>query len=183
MPDPAVPGASGYGRGVTDGLVQFPSGNGRAKTNGGAVPAGGSGSRRIRHPWRFAIVAAGLVIAANLLWIAGHTADTSNQTARKLPSEVTQVLPAPGTQVRVQDTVGVDLRDDLTGVLVVVGVELPENQVSRVVPLGEVSFRPGKGKIFERLEPGSHSVSAIYWRQTKTRAEGTNVYTWSFRTG
>jgi hypothetical protein len=168
---------------VTERLIPFP-GNGRAKTNGsGSVPAGGTGSRRFRHPWRVAIVTAGLLLVANLLWIAGHTADTSNQAARTLPSEVGQVVPAPGTQVRVQDTVGADLRDDLTGELVIDGIELPENQVTRVVPLGQVAFRPGKGKIFERLEPGVHSVSVIYWRQTKTRAEGTNVYTWSFRTG
>jgi hypothetical protein len=167
---------------VTDGLVHFPGRNGRANRNGGRDSTPGTGSRRVRHPWRFVIVATGLVAAANLLWIAGHTADTSNRS-RTLPSEVSAVLPAPGSQVRVQDSVTADLRADLIGVLVVDGVELPENQVTRVVALGEVSFRPGKGKSFERLEPGVHSVSVIYWPQTKTRANGTNTFTWSFRTG
>lgn len=167
---------------MTDGVVRFPGGNGRANGDrpGAGAPAGGS--RRIRHPWRFAIVATGLVVVANLLWYVGHTADTSNRT-RLLPSEVVSVLPAPGTQVRVQDTVTADLRADLIGVLVVDGVELPENQVSRVVPLGEISFRPGKGKVFERLEPGAHRAEVIYWPQIKTRAEGTSTFSWSFRTG
>jgi hypothetical protein len=169
---------------VTDGLVHFPGRDGPPNGNRG-VPAGpeaGTRSRRVRHPWRFVIVATGLVVAANLLWLVGHTADTSNRT-RTFPSEVAGVLPIPGSQVRVQDSVTVDLRDDLIGVLVVDGFELPESQVTRVPPLGEVTFRPGKGKSFDRLEPGVHTVSVIYWRQTKTRAEGTSTFTWSFRTG
>ena len=135
----------------------------------------------MRHPWRFVIVAVGLLIVANLLWIAGQTADTSSRN-RTLPSDVTAVSPTPGSQVRVQDSVTADLRPDLIGVLVIDGVELPENQVTRVVSLGEVSFRPGAGKSFDRLEPGVHSVSVIYWPQTKTRADGTSTFTWSFRT-
>ena len=135
----------------------------------------------MRHPWRFVIVAVGLLIVANLLWIAGQTADTSSRI-RTLPSDVTAVSPTPGSQVRVQDSVTADLRPDLIGVLVIDGVELPENQVTRVVSLGEVSFRPGAGKSFDRLEPGAHSVSVIYWPQTKTRADGTSTFTWQFRT-
>ena len=167
---------------VSDGLVHFPGRNGGGNGSGTRLPASGGVSRPVRHPWRFVIVALVLVVVANLLWLAGKTTDTSTH-ARRLPSEVAAVLPVPGSQVRVQDTVTADLRADLFGVLVIDGVELPENQVTRVVALGEVSFRPGKGKVFERLEPGTHTVSVIYWPQVKTRADGTNTYTWQFRTG
>jgi hypothetical protein len=202
--DPTGARRRGYGRDVVDRIVPAPPtgrGNGTDgnRTNGNGANgngangngAGGDGlgsragaapRRRFRHPWRFAIVTVGLLVVVNLLVYVGISADTSDKT-RVLPSEVASVLPAPGSQVRVQDTVSVDLRDDLTGVLVVDGFEIPENELSRIVPLGEISFRPGKGQVLERLEPGVHNVSVIYWPQTKNRADGTSRFTWSFRTG
>jgi hypothetical protein len=162
------------------------NGNGSGGNGRGSGPEGAAltaaPARRFRHPWRFVIIAVGLLVAVNLLIYVGISADTSNKT-RVLPSEIANVLPEPGSQVRVQDTVSVDLRDDLTGVLVVDGIELPENEISRIPSLGEISFRPGKGKVYERLEPGVHNVSVIYWPQTKARADGTSTFTWSFRTG
>ncbi|HEY7136032.1 MAG TPA: hypothetical protein VIB48_13290 [Acidimicrobiia bacterium] len=155
--------------------------NGNGSGNGSRALTG-PGPAKARHPWRFAIVAVGLLIVVNLLVYVGVSADTSDKT-RVLPSEVQNVLPAPGSQVRVQDTVAVDLRDDLTGVLVIDGVELPENEISRIPSLGEISFRPGQGKVFERLEPGVHNVSVIYWPQIKNRSDGTQTFTWSFSTG
>src|SRR5207237_1166994 len=113
-------------------LVHFPGRDGPPNGNRGVPAAPEAPTRRSRHPWRFVIVATGLVVAANLLWFAGHTADTGTH-ARTLPSEVTGVFPTPGSQVRVQDSVTVGLRPDLIGVLVIDGVELPESQLTRVV--------------------------------------------------
>lgn len=177
---------------VVDRVVPLPptgQGNGSNGNRRNGNGSGGNGTRALRgsvpaksrHPWRFAIVAVGLLVVVNLLIYVGVSADTSDKT-RVLPSEVQNVMPAPGSQVRVQDTVSVDLRDDLTGVLVIDGVELPESEISRIPSLGEISFRPGKGKVFERLEPGVHNVSVIYWPQIKDRSEGTQTFTWSFRT-
>jgi hypothetical protein len=175
---------TGRGNGTNGNGAKRTAGNGNgAGGNGRGALAGGPGERRrIRHPWRVAIVTLGLLLVANLLVYVGFSADTTNKV-RVLPSDVANVQPDPGSQVRVQDTVSVDLRDDLTGVLVVDGVELPENEVARIPSLGEISFRPGKGQVFERLEPGVHNVTVVYWPQVKPRSDGTQSFTWSFRTG
>ncbi|HZR13191.1 MAG TPA: hypothetical protein VFC33_08075 [Acidimicrobiia bacterium] len=168
---------------MTERVVRLPPPN--ANGNGHHAPPSTARPLSVRvrrHPWRFAIVAVGLIAAANLLWFAGHSADTTDRT-KVLPNAVSSVLPANGSLVSVQSPVSVDLRDDLTGVLVVDGVEIPENELSRIPGLGELSFRPGKGQVFERLEPGVHIASVVYWPQAKPRADGTSTFTWSFRTG
>lgn len=174
---------------VTERVVRLPSPSSNGNGHGSPPPATRStrpdarlSARVRRHPWRFAVVAAAFVVAANLLWLAGHTADTTDRT-KTLPNAVQSVLPANGTLVSVQSSVSVDLRDDLTGVLVLDGVQIPENELSRIVPLGELSFRPGKGQVFSRLDAGVHTASVVYWPQTKSRADGTNTFTWTFRTG
>jgi hypothetical protein len=171
---------------VTERVVRLPPPNTNGNGHGPARSATGTNARlatRVRrHPWRFAVVAAGLLLAANLLWLAGHTADTTDKT-KTFPNAVSSVQPGNGSLVSPQSPVSVDLRDDLTGVLVVDGVQIPENELSRIVPLGELSFRPGKGQVFTRLQAGTHTASVVYWPQTKSRADGTDTFTWTFRTG
>ena len=135
-----------------------------------------------RHPWRIAIVAAILVTVLNLAVVLVSASDTSD-TARSFPGTVAAVLPEPGSLSRLQDTVAADLRDDLTGVLVIDGVEVPEDQLERVVALGQVSFRPGPDQDLTRFEPGVHTVTVVYWKQGKMRPTRPDSYTWSFRAG
>ncbi|HEY8217102.1 MAG TPA: hypothetical protein VIH82_08205 [Acidimicrobiia bacterium] len=136
----------------------------------------------LRHPWRWALVAVVLVAVLNLAVIALDESDTS-PGGRNLPSAVDSVTPAPGELVRLQDTVGADLRDDLTGVLVLDGTEIPEDQLERVIPLAEVTFRPGPGKDLAKLEPGEHTLVVLYWPQGKARPSRPASYSWSFRAG
>ncbi|MCU1458831.1 MAG: hypothetical protein JWL73_2923 [Actinomycetia bacterium] len=140
--------------------------------------------RKLAHPWRWAITLITALLCVNLLVYVGVSARTNedNSTEQSKPSEVQSVLPAPGDLERVQVTVSVDLRDDLTGSLVIDGTNIPDDQVDRVPALGQLSFRPGPGKEFERLEPGSHTVTVNYHlQQSANRDRGT--YSWSFTTG
>jgi hypothetical protein len=136
----------------------------------------------LRHPWRWGLVAVVLVAVLNLAVIALDESDTA-PGGHTLPSAIDSVTPAPGELVRLQDTIGADLRDDLTGVLVLDGAEIPEDQLERVVPLAQVTFRPGPQQDLEKLEAGEHTLVVLYWPQGKARPAHPGSYSWSFRAG
>jgi hypothetical protein len=123
-----------------------------------------------------------VVVVLNLAVLLLSQSDTQPQ-GRTLPSTIDSVSPGPGELARLQDTITADLRDDLTGVLVLDGVEIPEDQLERIVPLAEVSFRPGPDKDLTRFEPGLHNVAVRYWPQGKERPAKPGVFSWSFRAG
>ncbi len=138
--------------------------------------------RLFRHPWRLVIVGAICLAVLNLGIVLLTQSDPAPQ-GRTLPSTIDSVSPLPGALARLQDTVTADLRDDLTGVLVIDGAEVPEDQLERIVPLAEVSFRPGPDKDLQQFEPGVHNVAVYYWAQGKPRPARPGVYSWSFRAG
>jgi len=139
--------------------------------------------KAIAHPWRWVVVGLVVIAVLNLAVIGLSTSDTSSPEDRTLPSTIDSVMPAPGEIIRLQDTIGADLRDDLTGVLVLDGVEIPEDQLERVVPLAVVTFRPGPGQDLERFETGEHTLEVLYWEQAKPRPANPDSYSWSFRAG
>ena len=167
---PPAPGANGPASGS----------NGRAPA--GRTPARGSRSGLFAHPGRVAVVAVVLLACANLGFVVLHSA-SSDSTAPTLPVEIESVTPQPGDVTRPLDTIGVDLQDDLTGVLVLDRIEIPEDQLERVVSLGQVTFRPGPGKDLKKLDPGDHTVTVLYWPQGKDRPAHPSSYTWTFRSG
>ena len=119
------------------------------------------------------------------------TAETDTGTARNaptFPAAVETLVPGPGELARRQDTITVDLRDDLTGVLVVrppdgPPFEVPEDQLDRVVPLGQLSWRSGPEQELERFEAGNYRLTVLYWPQAKPRPATPSAYTWEFRVG
>jgi len=127
-------------------------------------------------------VAVVVLVVLNLAVLALDQSDTA-PAGRTLPSALDSLTPAPGELVRLQDTIGADLRDDLTGVLVLDGAEIPEDQLERVVPLAQVTFRPGPDQDLERFEPGQHTLVVRYWPQGKPRPANPRSYSWSFRAG
>jgi hypothetical protein len=144
--------------------------------------AGRPRTRLFRHPWRVAIVVGVLVVVANLGVFLLAESDTSRE-GRTFPNTIDTVIPLPGEITRVRDTVTADLRDDLTGVLVIDGTEVPEDQLERVVPLGQVSFRPGPDRDLSRFAPGDHTITVLYWSQKTDRPARPGSYSWSFRAG
>ena len=156
----------------------------RAVTPGAGAPT----ARRplFKHPWRIAIVVVGLLAVANLGILLLNKADTS-RTGHDLPTAIDSLTPGPGEIIRPQDTVGADLRNDLTGVLVLSGPgfreEIPEDQLERVEPLGQVTFRPGPDQDIRQFAPGNWSAVVLFWKTGKPRPAHPNSFGWSFRVG
>jgi hypothetical protein len=132
----------------------------------------------LKHPARVLIVFGVLLIVGNLALFLLEESDTSRE-GRTFPIAIDTVNPLPGEILRPQDTITADLRTGLTGVLVIDRIEVPEDQLDRVEPLGEVSFRPGPGKELERFEPGIHTIVVRYWEIGKQRPASPSSYSWS----
>jgi hypothetical protein len=147
------------------------------------TPTGTPPQRRaVQHPWRIAIVLGTLLLVLNVGAVLLATADTSEGGRRPLPEDVESISPERGELTGLVDTVTVDLRDDLTAVLVVDGVEIPEDQLERVVGLQVVSFRPGAGKEIPRFRAGDNTVVVKYWRgRLQDRPADPFTFGWTFR--
>ena len=137
--------------------------------------------KAFEHPGRFAIVAIGLMIVASLVVFVGMESDTkSTSDPDALPSEIASTQPAPGTLNKPQQAVAVDLRGDLTGVLIIDGVEIPEDQLSRPTQ-SSMAFQPGPEKEFTRFSTGPHIVQVVYWPSIRSRDDA-QTFTFGFRT-
>ena len=132
----------------------------------------------LRHPWRFAIVAVVLLAVINLFAFLLSESDTS-QVESTLPVAIESITPERGEIL--QDEITVDLDNTYTGVLVIDRAEVPEDQLTRVVDLGEITFRPGKGKDIEKFSPGQHSVAVLYWPRGHERPARPKAFSWTFR--
>lgn len=143
--------------------------------------------RLFQHPGRVAIVIVTLLVVLNLGIVFLNASDTSPGGKNPLPAAVQSVTPQPGTIAGPVDTVVADLDDSLTGVLLIRQnngpyVEIPEDQLDRVVELGQVGFRPGPGKEITRFSPGTVDVVVLFWSKTRPggRPKHPASYSWSF---
>lgn len=100
---------------------------------------------------------------------------------RRTDEAVERLVPADGSPVVIrQARVGIDLAPGWTGVLIVNGAEIPEDQLDRVEAQNEVYFQPGAGKDVEAFQPGPIVVEAEIWRTaSETRADARTI-TWAF---
>jgi hypothetical protein len=92
---------------------------------------------------------------------------------------VEQLYPARDSEALQQQQVGIDLGPTYTGVLVLNGVEIPEEQLQRRPELNQVFFQPGDDLAIEELTPGRNCVTALVWRATETR-ENSRAINWCF---
>ena len=122
-----------------------------------------------------------LFAVLNLGYIVLHNSDTSLGGRAPLPATVQSISPERGELTTLIDTVTVDLRDNLTGVLVIDGIEIPEDQLDRVAELGQVSFRPGPGKALSTFRTGDNEVVVKYWSRTKARPAHPASFGWTFQ--
>jgi hypothetical protein len=134
-----------------------------------------------RHPWRIVIVVAGLALVVNLAIVLGMNSDTSDRGKQGITADVEQVRPAPGGIVNPLDDVEVRLRPGLTGVLVLNGKRLPEDQQVIDSATSTITFRPGPGQEVSRLAAGVNDITVLYWKQTEPEPARPDTYGWSFR--
>ncbi|HEX6311114.1 MAG TPA: hypothetical protein VF152_05770 [Acidimicrobiia bacterium] len=133
-----------------------------------------------RHPVRVVVVVVGLVLVLNLAFLVGRSSDTS-EPGRALPAAIETVSPEPGTQADRRTPVTVDLTDDLTGVLVIDGQRIPEDQLDYNLPQGIITFRPRPDTDLEAFEAGEHTVQVLFWKQTADEPPDPDSYGWRFR--
>jgi len=135
-----------------------------------------------KHPGRVAVVAISLLVVLNLGIVLANQSDTSQQGEKALPVDIEAVSPEPNQLTGLVDTVTVDLADQYSGVLVIDGVEIPEDELDRVVGIQTVSFRPGPDKAISRFRAGENQVEVKYWDgRLQDRPEKTYSFGWSFR--
>jgi hypothetical protein len=133
------------------------------------------------HPYvRSGLVAVVIAAAAGLFALSFTTSDSGDGPT--LPSGVHAIEPIHQALISPQGTIGVDLADDHTGVLLIGGQEVPEDQLVRVAPLGQLSFNPGPDKDVERFEAGTHTATVVYWPVAESR-DAAQRFTWIFRVG
>jgi len=138
-------------------------------------------ARPRRNPVRVLIVVGGLLLAANIWIIAGISQRTN--TEGTLPNTIEELIPKPGDLVSPQSTIGVNLRDDLTGLLELDGTEIPLDEVVNQTTVGIIEFTPGPDKELTKFSPGTHRITVVYWPRSSTRAKGSTSYSWQFKVG
>jgi hypothetical protein len=134
-----------------------------------------------RHPWRVLIVVAGLALVVNLMIVLGMNSDTSDRGKQGISADVEQIRPAPGSIVNPLEDIEVRLRPGLTGVLVLNGKRLPEDQQIIDAATSTITFRPGPGREVSRLAAGTNDVAVLYWKQTEAEPATPGSFGWSFR--
>ena len=152
---------------ASEAMVETPS-----ATRPPPAPRRAAAPRRklFRHPGRVAVVVIALLVVLNLSIVLLDNADTSPGGVNPLPATVESVSPVPGSIAGPIDTITVDLDNSLTGVLLIKirgsYVEIPEDQLDRVVELGQLSYRPGPGKEITTFPQGENDVLVYYWSKT-----------------
>ena len=127
---------------------------------------------------RIGVVFAVLALGAALLVLAARQDSDAVPT---LPDAIESVTPTPNAIADPMTQIGANLNDTYTGVLQFDGVEIPEDQLARIVELGQVSFDPGDEREFTEFDAGQHTVTVVYWHQTETRENDAHTFAWHFR--
>lgn len=146
------------------------------------------------------IVVVGVLAAAGFAMYLAFTRGKTDQTPiRRGP--VTRVFPQSDAVALRQDAVGADLASGYTAELAIDSHAIPLDQLDRVAA-GEgtrISFTPGKGKEYERLDAGRHCATLSYTTTVTTvttaaggsgptsstvagssAPSGASTYTWCF---
>ncbi|MEA3018529.1 MAG: hypothetical protein QOI47_53 [Actinomycetota bacterium] len=128
------------------------------------------------------VITLALVAAAAAFYAAGRNGNT-DQKPLVSNTAVEQLIPADGSpNVLRQAEIGIDLAPGWTGSLAINGHAIPDDQLRRNDPLGQLFFSPGQGKEIEQLPAGEVIVVASVWRPVdgETAADARQVV-WRFR--
>ena len=91
---------------------------------------------------------------------------------------VETLIPQRNAQVPQQSSVGIDLASDWTGVLVINGDEIPEDELQITDELGLIQYTPGPDKAVEQLQTGVNTITAVVWPRSQSREAAQNI-TWT----
>ncbi len=136
--------------------------------------------QRFVTPYRV-MVSTLLAAAIAMLYVgfASSVDHTPEDSARD--QRVAEVRPqADGVALR-QSRIFAQLAANYTGILVVDGQEIPEDQTDRTEGLNTVGYTPGEGTETGALKPGQRCAVVVYWPVTSTREAGTQTYQWCWQ--
>ncbi len=136
--------------------------------------------KQLITPYRL-VVSSLLALAVAMLYVGfvSSVDRTPQDSARD--QRVVQVLPeADGTALR-QSRIFAQLAADYTGILVVDGTEIPEDQLDRREGLNTVAYTPGPGTETGALKPGQKCAVVVYWPASSSREVSSQNYTWCWQ--
>jgi hypothetical protein len=134
----------------------------------------------MKRPWRVAIVVGILLVVLNLIAFLAYFSDTDDEGRQRPTADVEQVKPGPGSIASPQEDIEVRLQSGLTGVLVIDGERIPEDQLEIDDATSRIVFRPGPGMDLESLPAGTHGVTVLYWKQTEAEPDRPQQFSWNF---
>jgi hypothetical protein len=122
-----------------------------------------------------AVLAIGGIVFAAQLAETGDDRDDLVLTG----GDVERLIPSAGSEILAQDAVGVDLAPGFTAVLLLNGVEIPEDQLNRRNGVDEVLYRPAEDGAAVEYQAGENCVVALVWPVSESRAQSRTV-SWCF---
>jgi hypothetical protein len=143
---------------------------------------------RPKNPLRVAIVAGIVLVAVNVIIIAGRAQVNGPATVQR-PSEILSLQPNESDEQLPQGDISAQVRPNFTGQISVDGHVIPQDQVTVTPSLGLIDFEPGPGKDITKFSKGPHSAGLEWWPDTFLTAEAAAAkhelrnYSWSFNVG
>ena len=136
-----------------------------------------------KKTYRTVIVIAGLLVAVNVLIIAGLSQKTNTEGTLPAAIEPNGLLPKPGDIISPDSTIGVNLRNDLQGYLEFDGVPIPLDQLQVQATEGIIQFTPGPKTDYTQFPRGRHRITVVYWPRGQKESDGAGSYSWTFAIG
>ena len=127
-------------------------------------------------PYR--VVVSVLLAAAFAILYVGVNAAKDPEPSNSRDQRIVNLSPAPDEFALRQDRIFVELDPAYTGILVVDGTEIPEDQLDHREGLNTVGYTPGKGTETGALKPGPRCAVVVYWPSASTRERDSDSYRW-----
>ena len=136
--------------------------------------------KRLITPYRV-FVSLALALAIAMLYVGFVTSVDRTPESSARDQRVVTVEPiADGTALR-QSRIFVQLAENYTGILVIDGYEIPEDQLDRREGLNTVAFAPGPGTETGALKPGQRCAVVVYWPASSSREVSSQSYKWCWQ--
>ena len=126
------------------------------------------GKTRLITPYRIGV---SIVLAAAFaaIYVGFISAQDPEPTIAR-PSNVVSFSPGEGETALRQSRIHAELKPGYVGILVIDGIEIPEDQLEHLEGSNHVGFTPGEGTDIEELKPGRRCATVVFWEPELGRA-------------